>query len=249
MFKKKIEAICKYNNYEFLHKYSTSSTMDDTKNFLIINNKNCVFLSDKQTNGRGNRGNLWISPYGNLYCSISFDNFIGIKNHFLFSMLISISIKNTLKKFKVKKIQFKWPNDIFYQKKKFAGIISETVNVNNNQSYIIVGFGININSSPKTINYDSTYVKSFCNLRSIKEFFIVFIEILFLELDKIKKRKKQNLINSFSESLMFLNQEIEIIKPDNSIKYGIFQGINADGSLQLKNKNKIENVYNGSIKL
>ena len=112
-----------------------------------------------------------------------------------------------------------------------------------------MGFGININSSPKTTNYDSTYVKSFCNLRSIKEFFIVFIEILFLELDKIKKRKKQNLINSFSESLMFLNQEIEIIKPDNSIKYGIFQGINADGSLQLKNKNKIENVYNGSIKL
>ena len=78
------------------------------------------FLANQQTDGIGRRGSYWHSPSGNFYCSISIDNFLEIKDHFLYSILVCVSIKMVLEKFGVKKIKFKWPNDIFYEKKKLV---------------------------------------------------------------------------------------------------------------------------------
>ena len=47
------------NNYEFFHKETTSSTMDDVKNFIKNKKKNCIYLSDKQINGKGQRGSIF----------------------------------------------------------------------------------------------------------------------------------------------------------------------------------------------
>ncbi len=65
-------------DYEFIHINSTTSTMSDVKNYLLKNNKNCVVVSDEQTQGRGQRNNKWYSPKGNIYCSISFENLLDI---------------------------------------------------------------------------------------------------------------------------------------------------------------------------
>ena len=120
---KKIIKLANENKYEFVHIKETSSTMKDVKNFLNINNKNCIILSDTQTAGKGQRGNFWHSPKGNVYCSISFDNFLKLNEQFLYSVLISVTIKETLDNFNAKNIKFKWPNDILHNKKKFSGMI------------------------------------------------------------------------------------------------------------------------------
>ena len=249
MFKNKIEDILQKNNYEFIHLTSTSSTMFDVDNYLKKNSKNCICLCDKQTEGRGQRGNKWYSPVGNIYCSASFDNFLDIKEHFLFSVLISLSIKKSLEKFNANNIYFKWPNDIFYKKKKFAGIISKIVNINAKKSFIIIGFGINFISDPLLNKYKATYVKSFCDIKSIEEFFLVFFKVLFSNLRILKSYKKNQLIKIFSNSLMFLNKKINLVLPNGISKHGIFRGVNQDGSLKLEINCKIENIYNGSIKI
>ena len=162
---KKIKEIIKENKYEFIHTKSTPSTMINVKNFLNIENKNCIVLSDQQTAGKGRRGNLWHSPKGNIYCSISFNNSLDLKNHFLYSILAVVSIKMALEKFNAKNIKFKWPNDIFFENKKFSGVILETHKIINDKTYMIVGIGINIDSCPKVLEYPTTYVKSFCKLK------------------------------------------------------------------------------------
>jgi len=249
MFQKKIENILQKYNYEFFHTKTTKSTMLDVRNYLKVYKENCFYLSDQQSEGKGQRGNYWHSPPGNIYCSISFDNFLDIKEHFLFSVLISLSIKMSLEKFNAKNIYFKWPNDIFYKKNKFAGMISEIIDTNENKSHIIVGFGINFISAPQLKKYDATYIKSFCNLKSINEFLLVFIKILFSNLQALQKGKKNKLMKVFSESLMFIDKKVNIVFSNSSSKNGIFRGVNDDGSLKLETKYKIENIYKGSIKL
>ena len=118
MAQNKIENISKKNSYLFFNTKNTTSTMNDVRNHLKNFKRNCIYLSNQQSEGRGQRGNKWESPKGNIYCSISFDNFLSIKEHFLFSVLIATSIKMSLEKFGAKYISFKWPNDIFYKKKK-----------------------------------------------------------------------------------------------------------------------------------
>ena len=223
--------------------------MLDVRNFLLKNNKNCIFLSDEQSEGRGRRGDIWYSPLGNIYCSISFDNFLKNRNYFLFNVLITTSIKLTLEKFGAENIYFKWPNDIFYKNKKFAGIISENINIDKMHSYIIVGFGINIVSSPEIRDYNSTFIKSFCNMKKINKFLSLFFKILFSKIKDLKKGKKNELINIFCSSLMLIDKKIKIKFTDCSHKIGIFRGIDIDGSLKLEKDNKIENIYNGSIEL
>jgi len=249
MFTINIEDFLVKYNYDFIYKENTKSTMCDVRHYLTKKNKNCIYLSNQQSQGKGQRGNKWISPPGNIYCSISFDNFLKVRDHYLFSVLIALSIKMSLENFNATNIYFKWPNDIFYKDKKFAGIISEVVSVNYKKSYIIMGFGINFISAPPIKKYKATFINSFCNINSINDFFIVFLKTLFANLQQMQNGKEKKLLQSFSKYLMFIDKKICIISKNNPSKNGIFRGINDDGSLKLEIENRIENVYNGSITL
>ena len=246
---KKIIKLANENKYEFVHIKETSSTMKDVKNFLNINNKNCIILSDTQTAGKGQRGNFWHSPKGNVYCSISFDNFLKLNEQFLYSVLISVTIKETLDNFNAKNIKFKWPNDILHNKKKFSGMIFETYNYKNIHSYIVSGFGINIFSSPKINEYEITHANAFCKIDDINKFLLVLFNKLFINLNELINNKKKRLINVYRKSLLFKNSNIDIVFPNKSIKSGKFININPDGSLMLEINGKTENIYNGSIKI
>ena len=243
----KIEEISKSNNYEFININSTLSTMIDAKKYLEKNNSNCIILANEQIAGKGRRGNHWHSPKGNIYSSITFNNCLKKNEFFLFNIIIALSIKLALKEFKARNIYFKWPNDIFYKNKKFCGIIAETYQTKHTKNFIISGIGINMISSPTIKEHKTTYVRSFCKIINITDFMELFLEILFLNLNYLLLRKKKYLIDQFSDSLMFLGEEISLKLDDKSIISGFFLGINPDGSLILKNNKKVENIYNGSI--
>ena len=237
------------NNYNFIHLKSIDSTMLYTKKYIENFDKNCIVLSDSQTNGKGRRGSIWHSPKGNIYCSISFKNIFKKKNFFLFNILICVSIKKTLEKFKVNDIGFKWPNDIFYKDKKFSGMISEIFNYNNSKEYVIIGFGVNVSSSPDIKKYPTTYIKSFCKDITKEVFLYEFFKLFFFNINNINLNKNRNIINYFKKFLMFKNKEIKILLDNKYIHKGIFKDIDIDGSLILDTDGKILNVYNGSIEL
>ena len=249
MLNKTLIDLVAQNNYNFIHMHSSSSTMDEMKNYLKINKKNSIVLSDIQTAGRGRIGNKWLSPAGNIYCSISFSNFLNIKDHFLFSILIAMSLKTSLEKLKATNINFKWPNDIFYKDKKFAGIISEIYNLDSENEYIIMGLGINVKSAPNINKYNTTFINSFLGITEITSILEVFLSELFYNLQKLKKNNFINLKKIFSDSLMFKNKFIKINFSDKSSINGIFKDINTDGSLQLESEGIIKDIYNGSIEL
>ena len=180
-----IKKLINKNNFEYFHKEISISTMDEVRNYLIKHKRNCIFLADKQLNGKGQRGKNWSSPIGNIYCSIGFQNLFDIKDHFIYSMLVAVSIRMTLEKFNIDNITFKWPNDIFYKNMKFSGIISESISLDKVLNFIIVGFGVNINSSPKLAEYPTTFVKNFSGVKNISSFLEIFFNIFFINLNKI----------------------------------------------------------------
>ena len=157
------------------------------------------------------------------------------------------SIKKVLEKIKVNDILFKWPNDIFYKNKKFCGVISESFTDQYNNSYIILGFGINMYSSPIISKYPTTFINSFCKNVEPLIFLYELFEILFKNLKILISYKENSLINYFNDNLMFLGENIKIEYQNKSIIEGKVVGANIDGSLKIKKNNKILNIYNGSI--
>ena len=245
----KIKKIAANNQYEFVYKKKCKSTMLDLKELYNIKNKNYIIISEEQTNGIGRRGNIWHSPKGNIYCSMNFNGKIKIKDFFLFNILIATSIKKVLEKFKLDNILFKWPNDIFFKKQKFCGIISETYTNSKNETCIISGFGINIYNSPKINEYPTTFISSFYKEIEISFFLHEIFRILFLNLKKLFSGNDKKIIDYFNKNLMFLNKNVKIITENKKIITGKLLGINNRGSLMLKSNNKILNLYSGSIVL
>jgi len=73
-----------------------------------------VVVANNQTNGRGQRGSVWLSDKGkNLTFSVlKINPSTGPRNQFMLNILVSLSIVKALESFNVPKLSIKWPNDI-----------------------------------------------------------------------------------------------------------------------------------------
>ena len=57
-----------------------------------------------------------------------------------------------------KNISFKWPNDVFVNRKKICGVLQETI-ISGNRKFLIIGIGVNIVSNPEIKNnYQATNI-------------------------------------------------------------------------------------------
>ena len=121
-----------------------------------------MILSDLQISGRGQYGKKWISYKGNLFVSF----FYNLKNFKIslnkLTRINCLLVKKCISQYYKKKIYFKKPNDLLIQKKKICGILQEKVNKLNN-SYLIVGIGVNLIKSPFIKNYPTAHLSELVN--------------------------------------------------------------------------------------
>ena len=153
------------------------STNETAIRLIKRGEKNGIISSDIQTNGKGQRGKKWISKKGNLFLTIFFNinNQLSIKK--LTSLNLFILKKIITNQIKVK-THVKLPNDILIYKKKVCGILQEII-FKNNIKYLIIGVGININSSPLIKNYPTTYLNRYSKKKINKIKLINEIKLIF----------------------------------------------------------------------
>ena len=110
-----------------------------------------VLAADHQTAGRGQFGRKWLSSPGeNLLFSIYFEPQIkpaqasaltGIACEAVMAVLTQAGIQGTIKP----------PNDILVQGKKICGILTEASSAGEKLEYVVVGIGLNVNSTAETL--------------------------------------------------------------------------------------------------
>jgi len=166
----------KFKKFNFKKVKSTNDTA-----IRIIKNTNFKFgmvISDTQLSGKGQYGNKWISYKGNLFVSF----FHELKNiNTSLSTLTKINcliVKKCISQYYKKKIHFKKPNDLLIQKKKICGILQEKVNKFNN-TYLIVGIGVNLIKSPFIRNYPTTHLRELINKDISKKKFELKLKKIF----------------------------------------------------------------------
>lgn len=127
---------------------STPSTNLYLKNLLEEGSlqEGTVIVANEQTAGRGQAGARWESEPGkNLTFSLLlYPRFLCIDRYFLLSKAVSLGITDYLEKF-VDSLSVKWPNDIYYQDKKLAGILIENQLTGSVIEQSVAGIGINVN--------------------------------------------------------------------------------------------------------
>ena len=148
-----------------------------------------MISSNLQVNGRGQYGKKWVSYKGNLFVSF----FYNLKNFKIsltkLTKINCLIVKKCISKYYKKKIYFKNPNDLIIQKKKICGILQEKVNKFNN-TYLIVGIGINLIKSPLIKRYPTTDLSKLINKHISKKKFEIELKNIFENnLNKLIKKR------------------------------------------------------------
>ena len=99
-----------------------------------------------QTKGRGQQGNVWESEFGkNLTFSVLLcPEFLSPSDQFILAQIVSVAIKQTLDHY-IDDVSVKWPNDIYWKKKKIAGILIENSIIGQSIKHSVIGIGLNVN--------------------------------------------------------------------------------------------------------
>ncbi len=132
-------------------------SVDSTNNYAVqqvVNsesNEGDVIITTNQKKGKGQGANNWESePGSNLTFSLVLKpKFVTPSNQFVLTQVISLAISDLiiehLKSVDDGHVKIKWPNDIYINEKKVAGILIQNFIVGNSIDYSIVGIGLNIN--------------------------------------------------------------------------------------------------------
>lgn len=103
-----------------------------------------IVLTDNQTKGRGQYGKKWISEKNkNLTFTAVFKPKSGERLSLL-TLASALSIKYALQEYTDATILIKWPNDLFADGKKIAGLLTECVFNGSEIDRVLIGVGLNV---------------------------------------------------------------------------------------------------------
>jgi BirA family biotin operon repressor/biotin-[acetyl-CoA-carboxylase] ligase len=130
---------------------STNRYLNDLAKQNILK-EGTVVVTQHQTAGRGQRGNSWVSEAGkNLtFSALLYPAFLPLSQQFLLSEAVALSVCDALNALLEhstlpRAFRIKWPNDIYYQNRKIAGILIENELTGAKIERSIIGIGLNIN--------------------------------------------------------------------------------------------------------
>lgn len=123
----------------------------DSTNAAVIRTKPAmgmipVCIADSQTAGRGRRGRSWQSPAGkNLYLSLGLDFSGGFSALDGLSLVFGVALAESLEGLGLDGVQLKWPNDVYLNDSKLAGILIELQGeLEEGRVQLVAGIGLNV---------------------------------------------------------------------------------------------------------
>jgi len=119
-----------------------------------------VIVADYQTKGRGRFRRQWVSARGeNLLFSVILRPPHSVNKAPLVTLLAARAMKETIEAVSGLQCTVKRPNDILIHGKKVCGILTESSTRNGNVPYVILGIGLNVNSTRKTLVRGATSLR------------------------------------------------------------------------------------------
>ena len=126
---------------------NTGSTMDRAKEYAKQGLPGgTIIVADKQNAGRGRSGSTWSSRQGGVFCTILDRPMLSLADYFLSDMLCQIAIARALRFFCGKPALLRWPNDVYVNNRKIAGVMTELEGEGNTINWLATGFGVNVNN-------------------------------------------------------------------------------------------------------
>lgn len=211
-----------------------------------------TIFSEAQTAGRGRRGKQWVSPLGSsLYFSTHWRFEQGISATMGLSLVIGIAIVDALSELGMSDLGLKWPNDIYYQGRKLAGILVELEGQGSDSCDVIIGAGINVQLP---VNGTQDIGQPFADIAetgltlSRNQIAGTVLRHVITLLKEFEEIGFSGFVERWHKYDCFLGHQVELHMGQRVIE-GIANGVDAQGGIVLTINDKQESYFGGEISL
>jgi len=202
-----------------------------------------------QKGGRGQRNNNWLSEKGkNLTFSFLLEPNIELSNQFLLHIITSISIFKTLLEINIKNISIKWPNDIYVNDKKIAGILIENLVYRKFIHKSVIGVGLNINQTNFGILNATSTINQTMKKHNLDQILQIFKSIFNKEYLKLNSNKIHEEFDFYKKNLIWYQTEKKY-EYNSAVIKGKIIDVLSDGILVIQTKDSIIKLNFGDIRL
>ena len=150
--------------YRLIARDVVGSTNDEARNLVAAGiAQGTVIWAESQTAGRGRHGRDWVSPPGNLYCSIILHPKVEPSHLPGIAFVVALAVHDAVAPALPAEVpvQFKWPNDVLAAGRKVAGILVEAEKLPDEpRTALVIGVGVNVASAPRETDYPATSISA-----------------------------------------------------------------------------------------
>lgn len=221
-----------------------------------------VVIALRQTTGRGRGRNQWWSEGGSLTFSVVVGPTpsAGISSGrslvpFSAGLAVADAVDAVLADLSTRsgvapnlQARLKWPNDIYLNDRKLAGILVESVS--NSPGRVVIGVGINVNNSFTTAAADIQLRATSLLLQTQSSFALTDLLVEFLRRlehwEAERDGRPWRLIESFQDRCWLTGKSVRITTPQEELS-GHCEGIDDDGSLLLLTQRGRRKIVAGTV--
>ncbi|MFN1584634.1 bifunctional biotin--[acetyl-CoA-carboxylase] ligase/biotin operon repressor BirA [Vibrio rotiferianus] len=233
------------------------SVIDSTNQYLLErvseSEKGRVCLAEYQAKGRGRRGRQWVSPFGtNLYLSMYWRLDAGMAAAMGLSLVVGIAAVEAIESMGIQGVKLKWPNDIYYQDKKLAGILVEMSGQAGGAAHLVIGMGLNIGMPDLQPDIDQPWT----TLNQVSDGIAIdrtqlainLIEHWKTTLEEYEMTGLAGFVERWNRLDNFIGRPVKLLMGPREV-HGVVKGIDQQGGVVLETDNGLETYIGGEISL
>ncbi|ALV93896.1 MULTISPECIES: bifunctional biotin--[acetyl-CoA-carboxylase] ligase/biotin operon repressor BirA [Pantoea] len=230
--------------------------IDSTNQYLLERMDQLVSgyacIAEYQQAGRGRRGRKWFSPFGaNLYLSMYWRLEQGPAAAMGLSLVIGIVMAEVLQSLGAPDVRVKWPNDLYLNDRKLAGILVELTGKTGDAAQIVMGAGVNLvmrSESATEINQGWINLQEAGVKINRNELAAKIINSLRDALPVFERDGLTPFVGRWDALDNFINRPVKLLIGDREV-HGIARGIDKQGGLLLEQDGEIKSWVGGEISL
>jgi BirA family biotin operon repressor/biotin-[acetyl-CoA-carboxylase] ligase len=217
----------------FHHWVSTDSTMNRAAELAARQYPGgSVITAGEQTSGKGRNGRTWNSQKGGLFFTLLERPVLPVLEYSKLSMAAQIASAKAISRITGKRALLRWPNDIYVEGKKIAGVLTEFKAQGDKLDWITIGVGINVNNFAKS---SISVAELSGHPLSRREALLAVLD----EWDKLKNADSFELGKRWNSMAEGRGQKVLAVtgkeKENRPVEKGIFLGVDVLGRGILKN--------------
>lgn len=206
-----------------------------------------LVIAEKQEQGRGRLGRVWVSKPGNLYASLALRDPCDIGKGFQLGFVAALVIRQALASIGAQSLSLKWPNDVLMKGAKISGILIEGSKLPDGTFACVIGTGINLADHPTDTPYPATDLASEGLTISVDAFLPHYLAAWNEILARFDRGRGFDRIRTeWLSHAKGLGEPITV-RGQTETREGIFTGLDEDGRLLLNENGHVSPVVAGDV--